>query len=162
MSINMTPIDLVDKLKEFIAPVVANFELQSNVTGIKKSPEVITGYLPDKKPGARQDPPDIPCVIIRYIEDIDTEEGDTAKVYIVAATYSEDEQDGWRDAVNVITRIKDALAKQRFLGGPFRIEYPIKTELPEEQLYPVWVAFMTLTVAIPHIQEEGGYLKDVF
>jgi len=157
----MTPIVLVDRLKEFIIPIVANFELQSNVAGIKKAPEVISGYLPEKKPGSKQNPPDLPCVIVRYLEDNDTGDGDTAKVKIIAGTYSEDEQDGWRDCMNVITRIKESLMEQRFLG-PFKIEYPVKTELPEEQPYPEWVAFMTLTVAIPQIQEEGGYLKDVF
>jgi hypothetical protein len=63
--------------------------------------------------------------------------------------------------MNVITRIKEALLEQKFLG-PFKIEYPVKCELPEEQPYPEWVAILSLTAAIPRVQEEGGYLKDVF
>lgn len=158
----MTPIILVDKLIEFIKPVVAEFELQTNVAGVKKAPQVIAGYLQEKKPAQKQDPPDFPYVIVRYLEDTDTGDGDAATVKVYAGTYSEDIQDGWRDCMNVITRIKEALLEQRFIGGVFKIEYPVKTELPEEQPYPEWVAILTLTVAIPHVQEEGGYLKDVF
>lgn len=157
----MTPIVLVDTLVEFIKPVVDNFELDSNVQGIRKSPQVISGYLKEKKPKEKQVIPDFPYVIVRYLEDTDTDDGNTAKVKILAGTYSEDEQGGWRDAMNVITRIKEALMKQRFFGA-FKIEYPIKTELPEEQLYPEWVAILHLTVTMPHLIEEGGYLKDVF
>lgn len=158
----MTPILLVDKLADFIKPVVAEFELDSNVEGVKKAPQVMSGYLKEKKPKEKQVIPDFPYVIVRYLEDTDTEnDGNSAKVKILAGTYSEDEQDGWRDAMNVITRIKKALMKQRFLGA-FKIEYPIKTELPEEQLYPEWVAILHLTVTMPHVIEEGGYLKDVF
>jgi hypothetical protein len=158
----MTPIILIDKLIEFITPVVSEFELQTNVAGVKKAPQVIAGYLKEKKPKQNQDPPDFPYVIVRYLEDIDTEESDGATIKVYVGTYSEDEQDGWRDCMNVATRIKEALLEQRFIGGPFKIEYPVKTELPEEQPYPEWVAILTLKVAIPHVQEEGGYLKDVF
>lgn len=157
----MTPIILVDELVKFITPVVAEFDLQSNVAGVKKAPQVLAGYLKEKKPGAKQNPPDFPYVIVRYLDDSDTEDGSVATVKIYAGTYSEDEQGGWRDALNILTRIKVALLKQRFIGGPFRIEYPVKTELPEEQPYPEWVAWLTLTVAIPHVIEEG-FLEDVF
>jgi hypothetical protein len=158
----MTPIELVDKLVEFIKPVVTEFELDSNVHGVKKSPQVIAGYLKEKKPKQHQNPPDIPFVIVRYLEDTDKDDGDMATVKVIAGTYSEDEQDGWRDAMNVITRIKKALLEQRLIGGPFRVEYPIKTELPEEQPYPEWAAFLIVNVSIPHILEEGGYLQDVY
>ncbi|ABO49744.1 hypothetical protein Dred_1210 [Desulforamulus reducens MI-1] len=152
----MTPLILIDKLIEFIKPVMAEFELQSNVPGVLKAPQVIPGYLGEKKPIKEQDPPDFPYVIIRYLEDEDVNTGATAKVRIYAGTYSEDTQDGWRDAVNVITKIKTAL-KRRSYFGPFKVEYPIKTELPEEQPYPEWVAVLNLTVTIPQVYEEGGY-----
>ncbi|MBE3586567.1 MAG: hypothetical protein IMW94_10545 [Thermoanaerobacter sp.] len=158
----MTPIILVDKLIEFLQPVVAQFELQSNVPGIKKAPQVIAGYLEEKRPREQQDPPDFPFVIVRFLEDNDTGNGNTAIVKIIAGTYSEDLRNGWRDCMNVITRIKEALLEQRFIGGPFKVEYPMKIELPEEQPYPEWAAFLTLNVTIPSVQEEGGYLKDVF
>jgi hypothetical protein len=154
----MTPIVLVDALIDFIRPVVANFELDTNVSGIKKAPQVIGGYLSEKKPGQKQDPPDFPYVIVRYLEDEDTEESNTAQVRIIAGTYSEDTQNGWRDCLNILTRIKEALLEQRFVCGSFKVERPIKTELPEEQPYPEWVAIMTITVTIPQVQQEGVFI----
>jgi hypothetical protein len=155
----MTPIILVDELIEFIKPVVANFELQTNVKDApKKAPQVVGGFLNEKKPGDKQDPPDFPWVIVRYLDDDDTVDDNTAKVRIIAGTYSQDAQDGWRDALNVITRIKQALLKEKFFGRAFIVEKPIKTEQPEEQPYPEWVAMMTVTVTMPQIQYEGGDL----
>lgn len=159
-NITMTPVMLVDRLIDFIKPVVAEYVLKSNVPGIAKAPQVISGYLKEKRRGELQDPPDFPYVIVRYLEDDDTDNGSIAKLIIIAGTHSEDTQDGWRDCMNVITKIKAALLKQRFFG-PFKIEKPVKTELPEEQPYPEWVAFLTLNVTIPQIQEEGGYQDDI-
>jgi len=157
----MTLIVLVDELVKFIGTVVAEFELQSNVPEVKKAPQIVPGWLKEKKPGQQQDPPDFPYVIVRYLEDTGNNDGDMATVRIIAGTYSEDVQDGWRDCMNVLTRIKEALLKQRFVGKAFRVEYPIKTELPEEQPYPEWVAFMTLNISIPSVQEEGGYFDAI-
>lgn len=160
-NITMTPIMLVDRLVEFIKPVVAEYVLPSNVHGVSKAPQVLAGYLPEKKPGPGQDPPDFPYVIVRYLEDDDTDDNDVAKVKIIAGTYSDDTQDGWRDVLNVITKIKTALLKQRFFG-PFKLEKPVKTELPEDQPYPEWVAFLNLSnIIIPQIQEEGGYQDEI-
>lgn len=157
----MTPIVLVDELVQFIKTVVKEFVLNSNVTGIRKEPQVIGGYLGEKKPGQDQNPPDYPYVVVRYLEDEDNGQQDTAIVRIIAGTYSEDAANGWRDALNVLTRIKYALLKQKFFG-PFKVEYPVKMELPEEQPFPEWVALMTVNVVIPRTEEEGGYIEDVF
>lgn len=157
--LGMTPIDMVDKLIELIKAAVKDFNLESNVLGIKKPPQVISGYLAEKKAGAKQDPPDFPYVIVRYLEDNDDGSQNTATVRVLIGTYSEDEQNGWRDCMNVAIRIKHELLKQR-LFGPFSIEYPIKTELYEEQPYPEWMVSMTLNVSMPKTQEEGVLFDD--
>ena len=159
-NITTTPIMLVDRLIDFIKPVVDEYVLPSNVPGVSKAPQVVSGYLPEKKPGLGQNPPDFPYVIVRYLDDNDTDDNNIARVKIIAGTYSEDTQGGWRDCMNVITKIKAALLKQRFFG-PFKVEKPVKTELPEEQPYPEWVAFLMLTITIPQVQEEGGYQDDI-
>lgn len=159
----MTPIVLVDELIKFIIPVVADFRLQTNVPNAPyKSPQVVGFGLDEKKPHQQQSIPDFPFVIVRFLDDNDTDESNTAQVRIIAGTYSQDIQDGWRDVMNVVTRIKGALLKQRFIGDVFKVEKPIKTDLPEEQPFPEWVAMLTITVTIPQVQEEGGYLEHVF
>ncbi|MBO8136800.1 MAG: hypothetical protein H0Z40_01475 [Desulfotomaculum sp.] len=158
----MTPILLVDKLVEFIETVVTEYNLATNVNGIYKKPQVVAGYLNEKKPRQQQEPPDYPFIIVRYIKDEDTGEQNTATVKVYIGTYSEDIQNGWRDCMNVATHIKQALLKEKFIGKAFIIDYPVKTEMPEEQSYPEWFAILTLNVVIPQTQEEGGYIKDVF
>ena len=61
----MTPIFLIDKMVEFIKPIAAEFELDTNVPGVKKAPQVIAGYLKEKKPPEQQNPPDLPYDIVR-------------------------------------------------------------------------------------------------
>lgn len=151
----MTPIKLVDTLIEYLKPVVETFELQSNIKGIKKAPQITGGFLNEKKPQQMQDVPDFPFVIVRYLEDEDNEDAAIASVRIIAGTYSEDAKDGWRDCLNVVTRIKQHLLAHPFIGGPFRVEKPMRTELPEEQPVPEWIASLTIQVVIPVIEEEG-------
>lgn len=152
--VEMTPIDLVDRLIEEIKVIVKDFHLDTNVPGVKKAPQVISGYLGEKKPGAKQDPPDFPFVIVRYLEDNDDGQQHTANIRILVGTYSEDAQNGWRDTLQVATRIKNELLKKRFIG-PFSIEYPVKMEIYEEQPCPEWAASVTFSVSMPKVQEEG-------
>lgn len=150
----MTPIVLVDMLKEFIEDAVKNFELETNVPGMKKAPQVVTGYLKEKNSRGKNSVPDFPYVIIRFLDGVDANEGSKATVRVIAGSYSENEQDGWRDPINILTRIKTELLKQGTFG-PFFLEKPIKVELPEEQPFPEWVAFMILTFTMPQVQMEG-------
>lgn len=157
----MTPVILVDELVKFIKPVVAEFDLQTNKKGITKAPQVISGFLAEKMPGDQQDNPDFPFVIVRFLKDSDTDESNIAIVRIYVGTYSQDEQNGWRDAMNVTIRIKQALLKQRIIGKQFRVEKPMETEMPEEQPFPEWTVVLTINVTMPQIDEEGVILDDV-
>lgn len=160
----MTPIILVDELVKFIKPVVAEFVLQTNQQGVTKAPQVLAGFLDEKKPpmAGQQGSPDFPFVIVRYLEDDDTEDSNIATIRIYAGTYSLDAQNGWRDAMNVITRIKQALLKQRIIGKQFWVEKPMKTEMPEDQPFPEWVAVLSFNMVIPQVEQEGVMFDDGF
>jgi hypothetical protein len=154
----MTPIAMVDELIEFIKPVVAEFTLQTNVKGADpKPPQVIGGFLKDKQPNEKQDPPDFPFVIVRFLEENDNPDENTAQVRIYVGTYSDDPQNGWRDAMNVAQKIKHHLLSKRYFGS-FCAERPFKTTLLEEQPMPEWIVEMTVTVSMPQIQYEMGDL----
>ncbi|MGF9822625.1 hypothetical protein ABE430_08900 [Brevibacillus agri] len=155
----MTPIIMLDRLVEHLQAITENFELQSNVTGITKAPQVIAGYLPEKKPVQKQNVPDFPYVIVRYLQEEDDNDGVIASVKIIVGTYSQDAQDGWRDPLNILTRIKQDLLARPVFGESFRVEKPIKTELPEEQPFPEWWGAITLQVIMPQMEEEGGFLS---
>ncbi|MDT3416169.1 hypothetical protein QO009_002037 [Brevibacillus aydinogluensis] len=151
----MTPIVMLDQLVERLKSIVSNFELPSNVEGVKKAPQVLAGYLPEKR--QNQDQPDLPYVIARFLGDNETDEQATATVKIIVGTYSKDQKDGWRDTLNVLTRIKQELLARPVFGGSFLVARPIKTELPEEHPYPEWWGTITLDVIIPQMEEEGGF-----
>ncbi|GAV24805.1 hypothetical protein ciss_07380 [Carboxydothermus islandicus] len=148
----ITPVILIDELKAFIEEVVQNYRLETNQQNNVKPPQVVTGYLPPKNSGPD---PDFPFVIVRLAEGVDKEEGATVTVKIIVGAYSEDSQQGWRDAANMIQRIWQELFKRRVIARKFRVEYPMKFEIPEEQPYPHWIGVMTTVWTVAHpVMEE--------
>lgn len=143
----ITPVLLVDELRDFIETIVQNYWLETN-RGTSKPPQVITGYLPPKDP--TKEDPDFPFVIVRLSDGTDDQDGATITVHIIVGTYSRDSQQGWKDVAGIIERIWTELFKRRTIGNKFRVEYPMKFEIPEEQLYPQWVGVMTTTWTVAH------------
>jgi hypothetical protein len=156
----MTPIELVDSLVDFIKDTVKNFNLTTKVNGVSKSPTVYAGYLPleDEDEEAALTPKDYPFVIVRFLTDsdgveVDVNSNDATNVRIVIGTYCEDQQNGWRDPLNIATRIKMELKKRKVIG-PFALTGKIQTELFEEQVRPFWHISMDLSFNIPQVQPD--------
>lgn len=153
----MTPIVLVDGLVEFIKCVVKDYDLSTKIDGINKVPSVHAGYLPADDDDDDEDenlaPQDYPFVIVRFLSDTDEADSDLTNIRLVIGTHSEDEQNGWRDALNIATRVKIALKKSQFIG-PFALTGKIQTELFEEQLRPFWHVIMDLSFNTPQVQPE--------
>ncbi|WP_458412775.1 hypothetical protein ACNQFZ_18490 [Schinkia sp. CFF1] len=153
----MTPIELIDELVKFIEKAVKDYELTTKVNGQTKAPSVYAGYLPPEDEDDDQEflaPRDYPFVIVRFLSDADIlNESDTTSILLIIGTHSEDEQDGWRDAVNIATRIKIELKKKQKIG-PFALTGKIQTELFEEQSRPFWHAIMELNFHVPQVQVE--------
>ncbi|HQA07578.1 MAG TPA: hypothetical protein PLM20_07575 [Syntrophomonadaceae bacterium] len=149
--IRLTPLLLLEELKLFLECVVADYKLETN-RGQAKAPQVVEGWLPPKE---STDVPDVPYVMPRLIEGEDNADESQVNIKILVGTYSED-IDGWKDAVNVILRIRQCLLINRTLGKKFRMELPLKWKLFEEQPYPIWIGeIITIwTVALPIEQVE--------
>lgn len=123
-----------------------------------RAPQVVDGYLPAKNPKDQNEVEDFPYVIARYISDIDGEEGATAQVKVICGVFCEDEKQGWRDLLVLTDAIKTYFLANRFFGGCFSLEPPLKREFPEEQLAPEWWGWFNFIISIPSIQEVD---KDV-
>ena len=96
-----SPVDLIDSICDFLRnSTIMNMDLATKK--MKKALQVIAGYLPPKK---SVPDPDFPFVIVRIESFEDKLDGATANVNMVIGTYSEDAQDGWRDVVNIATRV---------------------------------------------------------
>lgn len=144
----MTPIELVDALVDFIKAAVKDYDLSTKIEGLSKAPEVYSGYLPPKIKG--DDASEFPYILVRYLSGED-DETDTVDIALIIGAYSEDEQNGWRDPLNIATRIKIAIKKAGIIG-PYALTGKVKTELFEEQPFPYWFAVMELRFNIPQVQ----------
>lgn len=138
--------------------------LESESQGIApRAPSIIPGFLDDDEPKAgKQDDisKSIPFVIVRYLNGEETENQGTATVKFIATTYSQHGQ-GWRDPLNVLERLRQAILRKRIIASRFEIQFPFKIDAPEDRPWPYWVAWMTTTWSVgrPILTEyeEGMY-----
>ena len=152
----MTPLLLIDELRLFLEDIAETYVLETG-KGPSKAPQVVEGWLPPKE---SQDTPDIPYIIIRLTEGEDTNDIARTTIKILVGTYSED-NDGWKDSINILLRIRERLLTVRTIGNKFRVELPLKWKLFEEQPYPIWIGELATiwTVALPIEQvKEDDYV----
>ena len=158
-----TPLLLIDELCAVARAVTAGLMLETE-SGQLVAAKIIPGFLDedDPKPGK---PPDdsipVPFVIVRFISAEDAQEQSTATVKLIATTYSKHGQ-GWRDPLELLERIRQAFLHKRTVANRFRLEYPIKTEMPEDRPWPYSVAWMTTTWIIAKPIEEVDYGDEYF
>jgi len=143
---------MMDELVKVLKEATSTLQLETP-KGVFRAPQVVDGYLPTKNPKDTEATEDFPYVIARYLNDTSNDEGAMAQVKVICGTYSEDDQRGWRDLLNLTNAIKTYLLSHRLLGGCFSIELPLKREFPEEQPAPEWVGWFTLNISIPSIME---------
>lgn len=150
----MTSVQLVDCLVKFLKDVVKDYNLETKVNGVKKAPEVYAWDLPHKS--SKSDIVAVfPFIIVRLLTEEDAGEENMANIRLIIGTYSEDEQDGWRDLANIATRIKIALKSVQVIDS-FALGEKIKFEIFEEQPFPQWFAEMDLSFTIPQVQLDWG------
>lgn len=146
-----TPLILVDELCKLIADATAELVLEAK-TGPPRPPSAVAGFLDDDEPRPGKPPDDeferaVPFVLVRFRSGEDTQDVGTATVRIIATTYSKHGQ-GWRDPLNVLERIRQAIIIRRPLSRHFDLQLPIRWEMPDEQPWPYWIAWMTTTWVI--------------
>lgn len=156
MNVSIMMDELIEEIKR--ATKHLQFETKNKTY---RAPQVIDGYLPPKNPKDPQSIEDFPFVIVRYLNDEGQVENSTAQVKIICGIYSEDDQRGWRDFLNLSNTIKTHLMSKSFLGKCFEVQLPIKREFPEEQGVPEWIGWLTLTIAIPNIQAVNKEVEKI-
>lgn len=141
----MTPILLIEALKEFISGVVADMVLPT-------TPTVHLGYLPSKtKENAGQS--DMNFIIIRPLSGEDQEDRNKVTVKLLFGTESQDD-DGFMDVFNVMETVRIALLKKRIIEHLFPLELPYKWKFFEEQPQPDWFGEAETIWALPTVQQE--------
>lgn len=156
----MVNIVLVNSLRDRIESLVKEFLLPTNIDGHDlKAPQVISGYLNESKRSPVADPQEfkaeLPAVVVRFHRESDGGQRNVVKIRVIVITYSEDEQNGWIDSLNVANRIKIGLKQNPIIDQRFQIDdESFETEQPDEQPFPEWVTYITFDVLVPQVQYE--------
>ncbi len=142
-----TPIDLHEALKGRLAPVLARLDRLKTKSDAQRAPALLDGWLPPK------DLEVFPFVIVRPRSGVDSVQGaeQDAKetIELIVGTYS-DENDGWKDVLQVLQAIRQDLAAAPTIANTaFEHVGPLTWDIPEEQARPQWLGRATTIWQIP-------------
>lgn len=160
----MTPLDLLDAMKAFVEKETKDLFLPVRVdrkSGEHKErpPEVYTMRLPDKEAETKR----IPYVLLQYIKSNDTQESGehpecVCMVRIVAATYSEDAEEGARCVLNLLTRIKIAFMRDGMIADRYTLRPPLETIVYPDSTRPYYLGEMMTNWSMPIIESEVNFI----
>lgn len=144
----MTTLFLLQSLKKFIEENCTGYSLDTKADGVFVAPSVFLGFLPIKAADDRF--PNF--IILRPLEGEDSREIATVKIKIIIGTYSKSDE-GFSDCLNILQRVRDKLFEARIIGDIYRVEYPFKWELFEDQPYPQWQLEAIAVFTVPQMLE---------
>ncbi len=156
----MTPLELLDALqaflqnetKDILLPVRA--DRKSGKTR-ERAAEVFKMRLPNKDAETMQ----VPYILLQFLKGTDKqEEGEppssSCMVRIVAATYSEDGEEGGMCVLNLLTRIRSALLRDGIIGERFLLKPPLEMLVYPDSTAPYYLGEMMTVWSIPTIESE--------
>lgn len=128
--------ELARNLREFIKDVVKDFRLPVETEKKARAPKVYDGYLPPKR---SEKGDDFPLIIVRPESATSDREETEVSVAIIVGCYTE-EFDGHEYCLNVMTRIRNALASMEngVLAKKYVLKFPITWNIVPEQPWPQW------------------------
>jgi hypothetical protein len=155
----MTPLTLLDRLKEFIEEQTRDLLLCVRGKAEEEPQERPAGVYKMRLPNKEGETKLIPYILLQFIsghdfQDAQQEPESGCVVRIVVATYSEDGETGARNVLNVITRIRIALLKAGVIGGQFLLKKPIEYVVYPDSTYPYFLGEMITRWDLPAIERE--------
>ena len=111
--------------------------------------------LPDKKAETEK----APYILLQLVNGSDSQETGQPQegecyVRVVACVYSEDASVGAMHLLNLITRLRTALLKQRVIGGQFLLKLPLEYLAYPDDTAPYFMGEMATTWSLPTIERE--------
>lgn len=157
----MTPIILLERLEEFIREATKDIKLKVRVRNInpeekkERAADVYKMRLPKKEDQTQK----APYILLQLLNGKDDKqekepEESTCKVRIVVVTYSEDEEMGAYDVLNVIMRIRSELLKAGIVGKQFVLQKPLEYIIYPDSIAPYYTGEMVTNWSIPTIKRE--------
>lgn len=156
----MTPLDLLDALKEYIERETKDIILPVRVdrkSGEQKErpAEVYKMRLPTKEAQTQR----IPYILLQFIKSTDSQEPgqrpeSRCMVRIIVATYSEDEADGALCVLNLLTRIRIAFLRDGIVADRYMIAQPIEMIVYPDGTPPYYLGEMMTEWVMPIVESE--------
>lgn len=156
----MTPVILLDRLKEFVEKATKDLLLPTKGTaktpGGIRAPEVWKMALPDRNSKVQK----IPYIILQLVNGIDRQdegEGPSSQcnVRIIVGAYSENDSEGAMHVLNVMDRIRERLLKTREVGNQFILEMPLEyLSIPDSDTAPYFFGEMMTVWRLPAVKRE--------
>lgn len=156
----MTPIILLEELKTYIQDITKDIMLQVRIGRGSNEPkeraaEVHLMNLPKKEDEIQQ----VPYILLKFLTGKDEQpEGQSTEsrcmIRIIVATYSEDAGEGGVALLNVISRIRYNLLKDRLLAGQFEIMNPLEAIIYQEDTRPYHLGEIMTNWSLPSIERE--------
>lgn len=151
--------DLSDAVRARLGEVFEQFRLPSDNPdddpGTLKTITIYDGFPPKVRRDANGNEvgPELPSVIVRPDSGEDTEGQGNARMstcevemYIVAQRI---EDDGYRDIVAIIQKIRTDLLSRPVIDGRYRVELPLSWDISEDNAYPQWYGRVSAKINLP-------------
>lgn len=156
----MTALDLLDALQAYIEQETKDIILPVRVDrksgeAKERPPEVHKMRLPDLKAETKR----IPYVLLQFIKSTDSQEpgrppDSSCMVRIVAATYSEDGEEGARCILNLLTRIRVAFLRDGIIADRYMLKPPLEMIVYPDSTPPYYLGEMISEWRMPIIESE--------
>ena len=111
--------------------------------------------LPKKEDSTRR----IPYILLQILTGKDGmndrgQQESTCQIRIVVGTYSEDEDVGSYDVLNVIMRLRTELQRNRILAEQFVLQDPLEYIIYPDDYHPYYFGEMITNWSLPEIKQE--------
>ena len=156
----MTPIDLLNCLAEFVKEQTKNIILQVKTepggSQKERAAEVHKMRLPKKEDSTRR----IPYILLQILtgkDDLNKErrcKESTCQIRIVVGTYSEDENVGAYDVLNVLMKIRTELQAAGIIADRYVLQDPLDYIIYPDDYHPYYFGEMITNWSIPIIKRE--------
>lgn len=156
----MTPIALLDELQKFIEEKTQDMLLPVRVDkGSGKSNERAAEVHKMRLPNKDAETKLIPYILLQFIKGTDDQQpGQNAEckcnVRIVAATYSENAEEGATCVLNLLTRVKLELIKAGVVGNQFLLCPPLEMFVYPDSTPPYYLGEMMSVWKLPAMESE--------
>ncbi len=131
----MTPLDLLEALKEYCEEITKDMRLCARVTengtqAAERPPAVFVGNLPNKESEKKA----APYILLKLLTGKDDNEESICRVRIICVTFSEDKQENYIQCLNLVTKIKSKLLEDVVVDNRFSCQKPIEFIIYDDDL----------------------------